>query len=847
MNQGVVECEGGKTANSSGGYGRGGGGAAGRIRVDTGSGTLPTEAGQFTPTVGYVGTYINPDVTWSSGATAVATINAGGIAVGMLPGTATITATAGLVSGNTTLSVQTGVSLTLSVSATRISENAGTAVVSATLSTATDKDVRVDLVFGGTATYPDDYSRSAAFILIPAGQVSSSITITGRADTLVEGDETVVVTAVGVANAVNSGPTSLTITLTDEPTAILQAANMGRYLPGQFDEVGYDAEVGYGAVGFFTFDITSLAGKPISNVHLHFTPIDITNTQFYPVMVNAWDVTTPPSDLLVTRTTYDPIIDTIATDLSSGTQYASVQVDTTSRLYDLALSPAAVDDLRAALSRGQTTFSIGLANPQFTAGYFDSIDGTLVVTETSPLTDPGFEQVSVGAGHFQYRPTGSAWTFAGSSGISGNNSGFTAGNPAAPEGAQVAFLQGKGSFSQAVSGWAAGSYVLTFDAAQRGNYQASQQDFSVLVDGMVVGTFTPSGTSYQSFTTASFTVTAGAHTITFQGLDRAGGDNTAFIDQVTVAQASMSSVADPGFEQVSVGAGQFQYRPTGSAWIFNGGAGLSGNNSGFTAGNPAAPEGAQVAFLQGKGSFSQAVSGWAAGSYVLTFDAAQRGNYQASHQDFSVLVDGVVIDTFTPSGTSYQGYTTAAFTVAAGAHTITFQGLDSAGGDNTAFIDQIVAQVSRSPIADVGFEQMSVGTGQFQYRPAGSAWTFSGGAGLSGNNSGFTAGNPAAPEGAQVAFLQGKGSFSQAVSGWAAGSYTLSFYAAQRGNYQASHQDFSVLIDGVLVGTFTPTGTAYRKYTTPFTVTAGSHTITFQGLDSAGGDNTAFVDSVVIS
>ena len=104
----------------------------------------------------------------------------------------------------------------------------------------------------------------------------------------------------------------------------------------------------------------------------------------------------------------------------------------------------------------------------------------------------------MGAGQFQYRPTGSPWTFAGGAGISGNNSGFTSGNPPAPEGAQVAFLQGTGSFSQAVAGWAAGSYVLTFYAAQRGNYQASRQDFSVLVDGVVVGTFTPSGTSYQS-------------------------------------------------------------------------------------------------------------------------------------------------------------------------------------------------------------------------------------------------------------------------------------------------------------------------------------------------------------
>ena len=308
---------------------------------------------------------------------------------------------------------------------------------------------------------------------------------------------------------------------------------------------------------------------------------------------------------------------------------------------------------------------------------------------TPSIGDPDFDQVVVGAGNFQYDPTGSPWAFSGSSGISGNNSGFTSGNPPAPQGSQVAFIQTTGSFSQSVAGWAAGSYVLTFDAAQRENYLASHQNFNVLIDGSVVGTFTPSGTSYQSYSTPAFTVAAGTHTITFEGLDSAGGDNTAFLDQVAVAPASTPSIGDPDFDQVVVGAGNFQYDPTGSPWAFSGSSGISGNNSGFTSGNPPAPQGSQVAFIQTTGSFSQSVAGWAAGSYVLTFDAAQRENYLASHQNFNVLIDGSVVGTFTPSGTSSQSYSTPAFTVAAGTHTITFQGLDSAGGDNTAFVDAI--------------------------------------------------------------------------------------------------------------------------------------------------------------
>jgi RHS repeat-associated protein len=328
---------------------------------------------------------------------------------------------------------------------------------------------------------------------------------------------------------------------------------------------------------------------------------------------------------------------------------------------------------------------------------YDGIGHLSTVTDpvqpTVPgLVDVGFEQPYAGPagtfGSFVYDPTGTAWTYAGGAGVAANGSGFTSGNPNAPEGTQVGFLQGTGSFSQSVAGWAAGSYQISFDTAQRGN-DGSDQNFEVLVDGNVVGSFTPSGTSYGLYTTPSFFVSSGTHTITFQGLDSAGGDNTALVDAVAVAHASVPAIGDAGFEQPAGTNGSFVYDPTGTAWSFAGLAGVSANGSGFTAGNPAAPEGTQVGILQETGSFSQSVAGWASGSYVIAFDAAQRGNNGGSNQDFEVLVDSIVVGTFTPSGTSYQGYSTGVFTVAAGSHTITFQGLDSIGGDNTALIDAV--------------------------------------------------------------------------------------------------------------------------------------------------------------
>src|SRR5262249_1872861 len=91
----------------------------------------------------------------------------------------------------------------------------------------------------------------------------------------------------------------------------------------------------------------------------------------------------------------------------------------------------------------------------------------------------------------------------------------------------------------------AGTFTLSFYAAQRGNYHPdNDQVIEVRVDGNLVGTFTPASTGYQLLTTDSFTVTAGSHTITFNGL--ATGDSTAFIDQVSVqAVSNLTYSTDP--------------------------------------------------------------------------------------------------------------------------------------------------------------------------------------------------------------------------------------------------------------------------------------------------------------
>ena len=150
-----------------------------------------------------------------------------------------------------------------------------------------------------------------------------------------------------------------------------------------------------------------------------------------------------------------------------------------------------------------------------------------------------------------------------------------------------------------------------------------------------------------------------------------------------------------GFAVPSVGAG-LAYGPIpASGWTFTAqsptaGSGIAGNGSSLTAGNSAAPEGTQVAFLQGTGRIAQNVPGWQTGTeYVVAFSAARRAN-GAGLEDFQVLLDGTPLTfqgatTITPSSTSYASQVSDAVNVAAsGNHVLSFVGIDSAGQDDTA-------------------------------------------------------------------------------------------------------------------------------------------------------------------
>jgi len=97
----------------------------------------------------------------------------------------------------------------------------------------------------------------------------------------------------------------------------------------------------------------------------------------------------------------------------------------------------------------------------------------------------------------------------------------------------------------------AGTYQLSFLACQRAIYQASHQEIEVLVDDAPCGTINPVNTMFGGYQSSTFTIAAGVHTIKFLGLDPLGGDNTAFIDAVTL---SANAIVDGSFETPALNA-----------------------------------------------------------------------------------------------------------------------------------------------------------------------------------------------------------------------------------------------------------------------------------------------------
>ncbi|HAA19017.1 MAG TPA: hypothetical protein DCP28_09705, partial [Cytophagales bacterium] len=106
------------------------------------------------------------------------------------------------------------------------SENGGVAYISAELDAATGLTTTVPLSFSGTATQGTDYAIGSTNIVIDAGDTKDSISITGIADALIEGDESIIIDMGAPTNGTEDGTQQETLTLTDEDAATVAIADV---------------------------------------------------------------------------------------------------------------------------------------------------------------------------------------------------------------------------------------------------------------------------------------------------------------------------------------------------------------------------------------------------------------------------------------------------------------------------------------------------------------------------------------------------------------------------------------------------------------------------------------------
>ena len=158
------------------------------------------QMGRFIPVSTKADTVFEPDETFT---VTLADLDASGRAVTFSDATATVTIRNDDAAPN----------VTLSASPTTIPENGGTSTLTATLSTTSTEDVTVALAYSNAnATGP-------ASIVVPAGDLTATGTVTAVDNAIDEPDRTVQVSVDSVTNGTESGTQAVTLTLTDDEGA----------------------------------------------------------------------------------------------------------------------------------------------------------------------------------------------------------------------------------------------------------------------------------------------------------------------------------------------------------------------------------------------------------------------------------------------------------------------------------------------------------------------------------------------------------------------------------------------------------------------------------------------------
>ena len=170
--------------------------------------------------------------------------------------------------------------------------------------------------------------------------------------------------------------------------------------------------------------------------------------------------------------------------------------------------------------------------------------------------------------------------------------------------------------------------------------------------------------------------------------------------------AQAASFSDGSFEAegaaANYGSTSYCYFSDGGAPALCGNEGTPWSGSGLIQsgsgpwGGTSAFDGAYYSFVQSGQTLSQTFTADKTSNYLLNWVDAERNGY-GSANDYVVTLGDATSGTILANSTSWTGRSLDAHLVAGQTYTLTFQGLDSRGGDNTAFIDGVSLRAVPEP------------------------------------------------------------------------------------------------------------------------------------------------------
>ena len=266
--------------------------------------------------------------------------------------------------------------VTLTSSASSVSEDGSAITLTATLSNATTADVTVTLSTGGTATEGTDYANLSD-ITVSAGDTTGTTSLTPTNDSTFEGDETITVDidTVSGGSATENGTQQVsitfqeddpgpTLTISDVTTSDESAANAQVTVTLCPEASGLSATVDYE-----TSDGTATAGSDYTSTSgtLTFTAGQTSKTINVPILAD----TTDENDETITLTLSNAVRSTI----SDSTSTITITDD------DSAPSLSINDVTTANETAGNATFTVSLSaasGKEITVAYATSMEQPLL-------------------------------------------------------------------------------------------------------------------------------------------------------------------------------------------------------------------------------------------------------------------------------------------------------------------------------------------------------------------------------------------------------------------------------------------------------------------------------------